>query len=169
MPIYCGNTFLEWRPVVNRNIFFLPMVLLFGFTAAAEASLIYVESAGQVTGEGELFSRRTSSPDGLGWIVKPTENSGTTATDGGALFSNYRGDGYVQALPNRDTTGGQGPTNAPSIEYDLLINEADVAKVVQVFLGEVEGAHAQVGNVTEGFPLPSPRHDEDPDAIGGSP
>ena len=100
---------------MRRSVLCLAVALALACVPAAQAiQLYYVEAGGRVVGEGEIFSDRT--PTGLGstWVVKPTENSGTSIPDGGPIVSNARGGEYVQSLP--DILRNSSPTAPPSID-----------------------------------------------------
>ena len=102
------------------------VVAVLGMAQQASAIVvIYGESGGVVVGEAETYSRRTNHPDGSFWAVVPLEE--TPADDPGPVISNARGGQYIQVLPdssgpNPNPGGAGGPTNPPSIEYDMLIN-----------------------------------------------
>ncbi|MCZ6915484.1 MAG: PKD domain-containing protein [Gemmatimonadetes bacterium] len=75
---------------------------------------IFLESGGQVVVEAEHFSSRTALlPEN--WFIVPTEAEGFPS-----LFSNYRGDGYVQGLPDillGSSGPGGGVGNPPYVDY----------------------------------------------------
>jgi hypothetical protein len=77
--------------------------------------LVYLEVDGQIVGEAELFSMRTSDANGNQWLIVPNE-----ATGAGSFIANARGGKYIQSLP--DNSSGGGPLIAPSIEYQMRIN-----------------------------------------------
>ncbi|HUT32729.1 MAG TPA: PEP-CTERM sorting domain-containing protein [Planctomycetota bacterium] len=87
--------------------------------ATGKASL---EQAGRVVMEAENFTARTTNPGETAWVIKPTENSGTTTVNGGPIVSNYRGTGYIQSLPDQDSAGGGGYLNDPTATYQMQIS-----------------------------------------------
>jgi len=103
------------------TIFIVTTFAVFSGTAVQASILAYVESGGQVVGEGETFSSRSSNPGQIAWVVRPGENSGTTAEDGGPIVNNARGGSYIQSLPDENSVGGGGPLNLPEVTYKMVI------------------------------------------------
>jgi tetratricopeptide (TPR) repeat protein len=61
--------------------------------------MVFIERDGRVVAEAEHFADRT--PSECTWLVVPGEDAGDTA------HINFRGAGYVQALPDRSPSEGQ--------------------------------------------------------------
>ena len=78
------------------------------------ATPIFIESGGQIVVEAETFSSRTPSTTAE-WLIVPDESAGTPSQ-----FTNFRGSGYIQALP--DTFSGSAPLSPPFIEYNLWLS-----------------------------------------------
>lgn len=106
----------------------------------ASASLTYIEAGGQVVGEAEIFSDRTTNLNQQTWVIKPTENSGTTAGDGGPIIANARGGAYVQSLP--DFVGGSTPTADPTITYHMSITTTGTYQLYTRWEGNTANAGA---------------------------
>jgi tetratricopeptide (TPR) repeat protein len=70
--------------------------------------MVFLERDGRAVAEAEHFADRT--PFECSWLVVPGEDAGDTA------HINFRGAGYVQALPDRSPSEGQ---------WQLLTNKAD--------------------------------------------
>jgi tetratricopeptide (TPR) repeat protein len=60
---------------------------------------VFLESGGRVVAEAEHFSLRRPGPQGANWLAVPAEDAGDVP------HSNYRGDGYLQALPDSNQLG----------------------------------------------------------------
>jgi len=96
------------------------LVLAFCTAQPLRASFLY-ETGGQVVGEAELFSYRTSNAGEIAWSIRPTETGGTTPQAGGPIIANARGGEYIQSLPDEDSTGGGGHLDEPGAFYQMLI------------------------------------------------
>ena len=95
------------------------LAILLLFVPIVNSEVIYLEDAGQVVGEAEIFSSRSvPSPDF--WAIKPTEESGESGPQGGPIIANARGGEYIQIISDDGIGGGQ-PTQGPSIEYKMRI------------------------------------------------
>jgi len=81
----------------------------------------FLEQAGQAVIEAENFTARTPNPTGTSWVIKPTENSGTSGADGGPGVANARGGEYLQTLPDL-SVGSGGYLNPPSATYQVQIS-----------------------------------------------
>lgn len=95
-------------------ITFLPVPSLLAQT------IIFLESGGQVVVEAENFTSRVDTSS-HSWAIVPGEASGFPSQ-----FSNFRGDGYVQLLPDvllgtSIPLVGGGPNNPPSVNYKIRI------------------------------------------------
>jgi hypothetical protein len=77
------------------------------------ARLVYVESGGRITGEGELYSKRTSSASASRWLVIPDEPADLRPT-----ISNARAGRYVQAMAG----GVAEPLMGAGVEYVVNIS-----------------------------------------------
>jgi len=74
----------------------------------------FLEQDGRVVVEAENYTSRAT--DGLhNWLIVPDESA-----PAGPFVANARGGKYVQCLPDA-LTPGLGPTNPPSIEYQVAI------------------------------------------------
>lgn len=74
----------------------------------------FLEQAGQAVIEAENYTARTT--EGVhNWLVVPDESAGAGTT------INARGGKFVQSMPDALLPGG-GPTNPPSIEYQVQIS-----------------------------------------------
>lgn len=93
-------------------------MLLFASSAFA---LTFIESGGVIVGEAEDFTRRTAAGDGTTWKVVTSEVGVGAPGQNNVAIANARGNQYIQILPDNGGAGG-GPTNAPSVEYDMVIN-----------------------------------------------
>ncbi|MHC4478755.1 MAG: tetratricopeptide repeat protein [Planctomycetota bacterium] len=82
---------------------------------------VFLESEGRVVVEAEHFASRT--PMVRNWLVVPGEDAGDTA------HVNFRGTGYVQALPDRDPTQGKWQilTNKGATQSELGLWEEAIA------------------------------------------
>jgi len=89
---------------------------------SASGSLIYLESGGVVSGEAELYSGRTTDPQGRTWLVVPDESSGA------GTILNPRNGKYVQSLPDL-SVGGNGPLVAPEITYNINISTPGIYRL----------------------------------------
>ncbi|MHA2068275.1 MAG: PASTA domain-containing protein, partial [Candidatus Thorarchaeota archaeon] len=80
-------------------------------------AMLFLESedqAGRFVIEAEDFSLRQSS-DNTEWLIIPEESEGYPSQ-----FANFRGDGYIQALP--DVNGGSAPLQEPYVDYKICVN-----------------------------------------------
>ena len=76
----------------------------------------FLEQEGRVVVEAENYCSRAS--DGVhDWLVVPTESAGAGTT----VLSSARGEAFVQCMPDSGQAG-LGPTDAPSIEYQMQIS-----------------------------------------------
>ena len=83
-------------------------------SAPAAAQRVFLESGGRVVVEAENFSSRIGV-DERNWYIVPEEAAGTPTQ-----FANFRGAGYVQALP--DGAGASGSLQPPLIQYRIYIS-----------------------------------------------
>jgi tetratricopeptide (TPR) repeat protein len=77
---------------------------------------VFLESNGRVVAEAEHFADRT--PSYCSWLVVPGEDAGDTA------HVNFRGAGYVQALPDRSPSQGQ---------WQILTERADTQSGLELW------------------------------------
>ena len=113
-----------------------------GFSAA---TLLYLETGGQVVGEGEIFSGRTTGASGTSWVVKPTENSGTSILDGGPAIANPRGGEYVQLLLD-DANPGAGATRDSAVTYQMSIGTTGTYQLFARWDGNNSTTTTRVGS-----------------------
>jgi tetratricopeptide (TPR) repeat protein len=95
---------------------------------------VFLESNGRVVVEAEHFTDRT--PRECSWLVVPDEDAGDTA------HINFRGAGYVQALPDRSPSQAQSEdlTNKAGTQSDLGRWDeaiADLSKAIEVASADV--------------------------------
>ena len=83
--------------------------------SVAVGAPVYLESGGQIVGEGELYSARTAAAGGTTWLVVPDEDAGA-----GPAINNARGGKYVQLLPDDQSPGG--PRVNPKGQYQMQIS-----------------------------------------------
>ncbi|MEK6799202.1 MAG: EGF domain-containing protein [Planctomycetota bacterium] len=85
-----------------------------------DASLTFLESGGRVIVEAENFSSRVNTSS-HNWEIVPGEATGFPSQ-----FSNFRGDGYIQVLPDvllgsSHPLEGGGPNSPPNVDYRIRI------------------------------------------------
>ena len=97
----------------------LNMAAALFLTAAATQAATYKENGGRVLIEAEHFDVRTSNADGHVWQLNPDENTDPNL----ALFSNARGDKYMQSLPDNGTAYNTVPVvgQDPHLDFKVQI------------------------------------------------
>lgn len=112
------------------------------WSGKASAELIFLEMAGQVVVEAETFSSREGF-ELKSWSIVPEESPGFPAE-----FNNFRGTGYVQALPDTNTGGG-GPTEPPLIDYKVRINTPGTYRLYLRWASHNDNSDTLYANIVE--------------------
>lgn len=120
--------------------FFVFFFLLLSVSSAS-AQTVFLESGGQVVVEAETFSSRTAS-DTHEWLIVPEEIAGFPSE-----FTDYRGDGYVQARP--EGFGGSTPLNPPFIDYTVRISTIGTYRLYVRWVGPNNDSDTVYASVVE--------------------
>lgn len=117
-----------------------------GNISVTEGITSYYEAVGRVVvGEGELFTSRLNNGTDNFEIISVE----TAPVPGSNPFSNFRGLGYVQVLPDGGT-GAQAPPNGPpSIDYRIRITQADTYRLFLRTVGFDGGSDSIYASIVE--------------------
>ena len=97
---------------------------------------------GTIVVEAEHYTSRIARSNGTSWDLVPDENGPFPAT-----FANARGGEYVQALPNGG--GTDGPTNAPSVLYEVEITTTGTYRLFPRWTGYDGGSDSFFMDIVE--------------------
>lgn len=106
-----------------KTTFFTALLMCTFVAQPLFAQVIFGESLnhpGRIVVEAETFSSRTSA-NGIKWVFVPSETFGVPS-----VFRNFRGDGYIQALPAQAQIDVGNPFRPPSVEYTVRVTTPGV-------------------------------------------